>query len=170
MISDDAILEPGAVVPHPSLVNIYGCRIGHDTKVGPFVEIQSGVDVGARCKVSSHAFICEGVTIEDDVFIGHGVMFTNDRFPRASVGGRLAGPGDWKLEGVVVRCGASIGSGAVILPGVTIGREAMVAAGAVVSRDVPDYAVVVGVPARITGDVRGRDPGETATEASDPSS
>jgi acetyltransferase-like isoleucine patch superfamily enzyme len=83
MISDDAILAPGAVVPHPSLVNIYGCRIGHDTKVGPFVEIQSGVDVGARCKVSSHAFICEGVTIEDDVFIGHGVMFTNDRFPRA---------------------------------------------------------------------------------------
>ncbi|MFO1313543.1 MAG: acyltransferase [Burkholderiales bacterium] len=140
---------------HEPLVNLYGCTIGDGTKIGTFVEIQKNVAVGARCKVSSHTFICEGVTIEDEVFIGHGVMFINDRYPRATnEDGSLQTASDWKVEGTRVRRRASIGSNATIVSGVTIGEGAMVGAGAVVNKDVPDYALVVGVPARIIGDTR----------------
>jgi UDP-2-acetamido-3-amino-2,3-dideoxy-glucuronate N-acetyltransferase len=137
---------------HPDLVNLYGCTIGDDTKIGTFVEIQKNASIGSRCKVSSHSFICEGVVIEDEVFIGHGVMFTNDRYPRATTEqGSLQTEADWKVERTRVKRGASIGSGVTILCGVTIGEGAMVAAGAVVTRDVPAFAVVAGVPARVTG-------------------
>jgi acetyltransferase-like isoleucine patch superfamily enzyme len=154
-ISDSVQLEPSVKIFHPSLVNLYGCRIGSETKVGAFVEIQANASVGARCKISSHTFICEGVVIEDEVFVGHGVMFTNDRFPRATnPDGSLQSPDDWKLEETRVRRRASIGSNATILCGVTIGEGALVGAGAVVTKDVPDYAVVAGVPARVVGDAR----------------
>ena len=134
---------------HPHLVNLYGCRIGDDTKIGAFVEIQKNVSVGRLCKISSHTFVCEGVTIEDEVFVGHGVMFINDRFPRATVSGALQAETDWQVVPTRIRRGASIGSGAVIMCGITIGERAMVGAGAVVTRDVPDDAVVAGVPARV---------------------
>jgi UDP-2-acetamido-3-amino-2,3-dideoxy-glucuronate N-acetyltransferase len=147
-ISDDVKLGRGVRIPHPSLVNLYGCAIGDDTKVGAFVEIQKNAVVGARCKISSHSFICEGVTIEDEVFIGHGVMFINDRYPRATAAGRLQTEADWAVTPTRVQRGASIGSGAVVLCGVTIGARAMVGAGAVVTRSVADDAVVAGVPAR----------------------
>ena len=147
-IRDDVVLGEGTVVHRPELVNLYGCRIGADCRVGPFVEIQEGVVVGNRCKIESHTFVCSGVVIEDDVFVGHGVQFTNDRHPRASVNGRLLGAADWVLEPTRVRRGASIGSGAVILPGLVIGTKALVGAGAVVTRDVPEGAVVAGNPAR----------------------
>ena len=134
---------------HPDLVNLYGCDVGDETRIGSFVEIQGGAKIGARCKISSHTFICEGVTIEDEVFIGHGVMFTNDRFPRATADdGRLQGPADWKMETTRVGHRASIGSNATILCGVCIGKGATVGAGSVVTRDVPPSAVVAGVPAR----------------------
>jgi len=139
------------VIPHPDLVNLYGCRVGDDVKVGTFVEIQKNATVGARCKISSHTFICEGVTIEDDVFVGHGVMFINDKYPRASIDGRLQTEADWSVVPTVVRRSASIGSGAVILCGVTIGSGAMIGAGAVVTRDVADGAIVAGTPARLIG-------------------
>src|SRR5262245_38042982 len=139
------------VIPHPDLVNLYGCRVGDDVKLGAFVEIQKNASVGARCKISSHTFICEGVTIEDDVFVGHGVMFINDKYPRASIDGRLQTEADWSVVPTVVRRSASIGSGAVILCGVTIGSGAMIGAGAVVTRDVPDGAIVAGTPARLIG-------------------
>src|SRR5690242_4999274 len=129
-------------------VNLYGCVIGDDTKVGCFVEIQKNAFIGERCKISSHTFICEGVTVEDEVFIGHGVMFINDMNPRAAAAGGLAREGDWTLVVTRVCRGASIGSGAVILGGVTIGAGALVGAGAVVTKDVPENAVVVGSPAR----------------------
>lgn len=130
-------------------VNLYGCEIGTGTRVGPFVEIQRGVRIGARCKISSHTFICEGVSIGDRVFIGHGVMFTNDRLPRATDGeGRPRGSGDWKLETTRVEDGASIGSGSTLLPGITIGRDAMIGAGSTVTRSVPPGATVAGNPAR----------------------
>lgn len=133
-----------------SLTNLYGCTIGDDTRVGPFVEIQRGVVIGSRCKVSSHSFICEGVTIEDEVFIGHHVCFTNDRNPRATnPDGSMQTDSDWTLEYTRVAKGASIGSGAVICPGVTVGEGAMVGAGAVVTKDVPPGATVVGNPARL---------------------
>jgi UDP-2-acetamido-3-amino-2,3-dideoxy-glucuronate N-acetyltransferase len=142
---------------YPDLVNIYGCSIGAETRIGPFVEIQRDVTIGARCKISSHSFLCEGVTIEDGVFIGHGVMFTNDRFPRAVTdAGEVQGASDWELVRTKVCRRASIGSNATILAGVTIGREALVGAGAVVTCDVPDYAIMVGNPARIIGDARRR--------------
>jgi acetyltransferase-like isoleucine patch superfamily enzyme len=131
------------------LVNLYGCSVGDDTKIGAFVEIQKNAVIGARCKVSSHAFICEGVTIEDEVFVGHGVVFINDKQPRACTDGRLQTEADWKVVATRVKRGASIGSGTVIMCGVTIGEKAMVGAGAVVTRDVPPGAVVVGVPARL---------------------
>lgn len=135
---------------HPSLVNLYGCRIGDQTKVGAFVEIQKGVLVGARCKISSHSFLCEGVLIEDEVFVGHGVMFINDREPRAtSVDGTLQAEGDWTLLRTTVRRRASIGTGAIILGGITIGEGALIGAGAVVTRDVSSGEVVAGVPARL---------------------
>ncbi len=134
---------------HPELVNLYGCAVDDETKIGAFVEIQKNASVGRRCKISSHTFVCEGVTIEDEVFVGHGVMFINDRYPRATSGGRLHTEADWTVVPTRVESGASIGSGAVVLCGVTIGRGAMIGAGAVVTRDVPADAVVAGVPARL---------------------
>jgi acetyltransferase-like isoleucine patch superfamily enzyme len=130
-------------------VNLYGCTIGDDSRVGAFVEIQKNASVGARCKVSSHTFICEGVTIEDEVFVGHGVVFINDKDPRATAAGRPQSEADWQVVPTRVCRGASIGSGAVILAGVTVGAGALVGAGAVVTRDVPPGAVVVGNPARV---------------------
>src|SRR6266852_2888720 len=136
------------VIVH-AFTNLYGCRIGDDTRVGPFVEIQRGASVGARCKVQSHSFICDGVTIEDEVFVGHGVMFVNDKFPRATTElGQLQGGDDWALLPTRVERGAAIGSGAVILGGVTIGAPSLVGAGAVVTRDVAPGATVAGNPAR----------------------
>jgi acetyltransferase-like isoleucine patch superfamily enzyme len=158
VITEDVMLGEGVVIPQPDLVNLYGCRIGDGTKIGAFVEIQKGVRVGRQCKISSHSFLCEGVEIEDDVFIGHGVMFINDRYPRATAGGRLQTGADWKVIPTLVRRGASIGSGAVILCGVTIGEHALIGAGAVVTRDVPAEAVVMGVPARVHGYVPDREP------------
>lgn len=132
-----------------SFVNAYGCEIGDETRVGAFVEIQKGVRVGRRCKISSHSFLCEGVTIEDNVFIGHGVMFTNDKFPRATNSdGSPQSEADWAVIPINVKKGASIGSNATILAGVTIGENAMIGAGAVVTKDVPDHTTVAGVPAR----------------------
>jgi UDP-2-acetamido-3-amino-2,3-dideoxy-glucuronate N-acetyltransferase len=133
----------------PDLVNLYGCSIGDDTKIGAFVEVQKNATIGARCKVSSHTFICEGVTIEDEVFVGHGVMFINDRYPRATAAGQLQSEADWTVVPTRIKHGASIGSGAVIMCGVTVGKGALIGAGAVVTRDVPDGSTVAGVPARI---------------------
>ena len=142
-------VEFGDGVEVQSFTNLYGCRIGDESRIGPFVEIQRGAVVGARCKVSSHAFVCEGVELEDEVFVGHGAVFINDRRPRATrEDGSLAGPGDWELERTLVRKGASIGSGATILGGLTIGERALVAAGAVVTRDVEPDATVAGNPAQ----------------------
>ncbi|WIY54220.1 acyltransferase [Devosia sp. YIM 151766] len=151
MITDVA-LGKDVVLYHPDLINLYRCSIGAESRIGTFVEIQRGAIIGARCKVSSHCFICEGVVLEDGVFLGHGVMFTNDRYPRAlNRDGSLQSASDWTLEPTRVRQGASIGSNATILPGVTIGAFALVGAGSVVTRDVPDGAIVAGVPARIVG-------------------
>lgn len=131
-------------------VNLYGCEIGDDTRIGTFVEVQRGARIGARCKISSHTFICEGVTIEDEVFVGHNVTFINDRYPRATTeDGRMKGAEDWACVPTLVKRGASIGSSATILCGVTIGAGAIVGAGAVVTKDVPDGAVVAGNPAAI---------------------
>jgi UDP-2-acetamido-3-amino-2,3-dideoxy-glucuronate N-acetyltransferase len=133
-----------------AFTNLYGCRIGDGTRIGPFVEVQRGASVGARCKIQSHTFVCDGVEIGDEVFVGHGVMFVNDKFPRATnEAGELAATGDWALLPVRVRSGASIGSGAVVLGGITIGERAVVGAGAVVTRDVAAGEVVAGVPARV---------------------
>jgi acetyltransferase-like isoleucine patch superfamily enzyme len=130
--------------------NLYGCEIGDDVKIGTFVEIQKGAKIGHRCKISSHTFVCEGVTIEDEVFIGHNVTFINDRYPRATNGGgALQTEADWNCESTVVKRGASIGSGATLLCGVTVGENAIVGAGSVVTRDVPPGAVVAGNPARV---------------------
>jgi UDP-2-acetamido-3-amino-2,3-dideoxy-glucuronate N-acetyltransferase len=147
-VADDVRLGPR--VRLSPFVNLYGCEVGGDTRVGAFVEVQRGAAIGRRCKVSSHSFICSGVTIEDEVFIGHGVVFINDRTPRATTAeGALQTERDWRMESTVVRRGASIGSGAIILCGVEIGARAMVGAGAVVTRNVPPDAVVTGNPARI---------------------
>ncbi len=156
-IADSVLLGKGVLIHHPGLVNLYGCTIGADTKVGTFVEIQKNAVVGARCKISSHTFICEGVTIEDGVFVGHGVMFINDRYPRATVDGQLQTEVDWEVVPTLVKRGASIGSGTVVMCGVTIGENALVGAGAVVTHDVPDHATVVGVPAKIVNDVHERE-------------
>lgn len=156
-ITESVRLGANVKIFHPDQVNLYGCTVGDDTKIGSFVEIQKGASIGARCKISSHTFICEGVHIEDEVFVGHGVMFTNDRFPRAAnADGSLQTEADWKLETTLVKRGASIGTHATITPGVTVGQGSLVAAGAVVTRDVPDYAIVAGVPARVVGDMRKR--------------
>lgn len=155
-IAPDVRLGQGVRIMHPTLVNLYGCTVGDDSRVGAFVEIQQNAHIGARCKISSHSFICEGVTIEDEVFVGHGVMFINDRYPRATSGGRPQTEADWALTETRVRRGASIGSGAVILCGVTIGEAATIGAGAVVTHDVADGATVVGVPARLLARDRGR--------------
>jgi len=147
-IASDVVLGERVSIYHQGLVNLYGCRIGDDTKIGTFVEIQKNAVVGSRCKISSHTFICEGVTIEDDVFVGHGVMFINDRRPRATADGRLQTEDDWSVVPTLVKRGASIGSGAAILCGVTIGEHAMIGAGAVVTRNVAAGETVAGVPAR----------------------
>ena len=147
-ISPDVKL--GKDVTLAKFINLYGCDIGDETKIGAFVEIQKNARVGRRCKISSHTFICEGVTIEDHVFIGHGVMFINDSHPRATTAtGELQTANDWKVEITLVKKGASIGSGATILSNVTIGEGAMVGAGSVVTRDVPAGAIVAGNPARV---------------------
>ncbi|MGA2403207.1 MAG: acyltransferase, partial [Syntrophobacteraceae bacterium] len=142
-IADD--VELGENVKLANFINLYGCRIGSNTKIGTFVEIQKNAIIGKNCKISSHTFICEGVTVEDDVFIGHGVIFINDTYPGAvNPAGRLQTEDDWKVEPTLVKKGASIGSGATILANVTIGEKAIVGAGAVVAKDVPPNAVVAG--------------------------
>ena len=154
-VASDVKLGEGVQIYHPTLVNLYGCSIGDDTRVGTFVEIQKNAVIGARCKISSHTFICEGLTIEDEVFIGHGVMFINDLYPRATnASGSVQTKSDWHVVTTRVKHRAAIGSNATIMGGVTIGREALVGAGTVVTHDVPDYAIVAGVPARMIGDVR----------------
>jgi UDP-2-acetamido-3-amino-2,3-dideoxy-glucuronate N-acetyltransferase len=154
-ISEDVVLGQEVVIHRPELVNLYGCTIGDGTRIGPFVEIQKNSSVGARCKISSHSFICEGVAIEDEVMIGHGVMFTNDIFPSATNSdGRLKGADDWSIIPTRVQRGASIGSNATLIAGVIVGEKALVGAGAVVTANVPDYAIVAGVPARVIGDTR----------------
>lgn len=156
-VSDSVRLGKDVKIFHRQLVNLYGCTIGDETKIGTFVEIQKNVTVGKRCKISSHSFLCEGVMIEDEVCIGHGVMFTNDLYPRATnEDGSLQNDADWAVVETIVKSRASVGSNATILAGITIGKEAIVGAGAVVTRDVPDYAIVAGVPARTIGDVRTR--------------
>ena len=149
-IAQSVVLGRAVTIMHPDLVNLYGCRVGDETKIGAFVEIQKDAVVGAKCKISSHTFICSGVTIEDEVFVGHGVVFINDRYPTSTAGGRLKSDADWTLVPTLVKAGASIGSGAVVMCGVTIGANAMVGAGSVVTHDVPDGGVVQGVPARIS--------------------
>ncbi|MFL5914498.1 MAG: acyltransferase [Gaiellaceae bacterium] len=143
-------VEFGEDVVVQAFANLYGCRIGDGSRIGPFVEIQKGAVVGARCKISSHSFVCEGVELCDEVFVGHGVVFTNDRYPRAVTSdGLLQADRDWVLERTIVRTGASIGSGAIVLCGLTVGENAIVGAGSVVTHDVPDGAVVAGSPARV---------------------
>lgn len=156
-IASDVRLGKDVRIVQPELVNLYGCIIGDETKIGAFVEIQKNAAVGARCKISSHSFICEGVTIEDEVFVGHGVMFTNDLYPRAvNDDGMLQTEADWNVVATRVKRRASIGSNATVLAGITVGENALVGAGAVVTGDVPDYAIVAGVPARVVGDIRDR--------------
>jgi len=156
-IAADVRLGKDVRIFQPDLVNLYGCSIGPETRIGAFVEIQKNASVGARCKVSSHTFICEGVSIEDEVFIGHGVMFTNDLYPRAvNEDGTLQTESDWTVVKTIVKTRASLGSNATVIAGVTIGAKALVGAGSVVTRDVPDFAIVAGVPARVVGDVRER--------------
>jgi UDP-2-acetamido-3-amino-2,3-dideoxy-glucuronate N-acetyltransferase len=147
-IADDVRLADGVSIA--PFVNLYGCELGAETRLGAFVEVQRDVRIGARCKVSSHSFICSGVTIEDEVFIGHGVIFINDRNPRATnPDGSSQSEGDWRLERTLIRSGASIGSGAIVMCGVEIGEGAMVGAGALVTHDVPPHALVFGYPARV---------------------
>ena len=157
MIADDVRLGAHVIIYHPDQVNLYGCRIGDECKIGSFVEIRKDVTIGNRVKIQAFAFIPEGVTIEDGVFIGPHACFTNDRYP-SSVGpdGKLLDESEWERLDTRVKTGASIGANATILCGVTIGAHAMVGAGSVVTHDVPDYKVVAGVPARVVGDVRNR--------------
>jgi acetyltransferase-like isoleucine patch superfamily enzyme len=150
MISDDVVL--GAGVRLSSFINLYGCAVGDETTIGSFVEVQRGADIGARCKISSHTFVCEGVTIEDECFVGHGVTFINDLHPRAtSTDGAVKSGDDWELVRTFVRKGASIGSGSTILGGVEVGVGALVGAGALVTKDVPAGMLAIGVPAQVVG-------------------
>jgi acetyltransferase-like isoleucine patch superfamily enzyme len=147
-VADDVKLGTGANLSR--FINLYGCEIGDETKIGAFVEIQKNASVGKRCKISSHAFICEGVLIEDNVFIGHGVTFINDSYPRAtSASGQLQTEADWKVELTVIKKGATIGSGATILPNISIGENAIVGAGSVVTKQVPPNSIVAGNPAKV---------------------
>jgi acetyltransferase-like isoleucine patch superfamily enzyme len=147
-IADDVKLGRG--VRLAKFINLYGCEVGDETKIGAFVEIQKNASVGKRCKISSHTFICEGVTIEDNVFIGHGVRFINDSYPRATTaGGDLQTEADWKVERTVIKKGASVGSGTTILSNVTVGENAIVGAGSVVTKDVPANCIVAGNPAKL---------------------
>ena len=147
-IADDVKL--GQNVQLSSFINLYGCEVGDETKIGAFVEIQKNATIGKRCKISSHTFVCEGVVIEDNVFIGHGVVFINDSFPRATASdGNLQTQADWKVERTIVKKGASIGSGATILSRISIGESAIVGAGAVVTKNVPPNAIVAGNPAKV---------------------
>jgi acetyltransferase-like isoleucine patch superfamily enzyme len=164
-MSDYVCIAPdvklGQNVRVSKFINLYGCEIGDETKIGAFVEVQKNAKIGRRCKISSHTFICEGVTIEDDVFIGHNVTFINDVYPRATnPGGALQTEKDWKVEPTLVKKGASIGSGSTILCKVTIGENAIVGAGSVVTKDVPDNVIVAGTPARFVRSLH-----ETVTEA-----
>jgi UDP-2-acetamido-3-amino-2,3-dideoxy-glucuronate N-acetyltransferase len=164
MIADSVRLGANVFIPQPQLVNLYGCSIGDGSKIGAFVEIQRGASIGRNCKVSSHTFMCEGVTLEDGVFVGHGVMFTNDLYPRAvNPDGSLQTDADWQMVETRVKAGASIGTHATILAGVTIGEGAMVGAGAVVTKDVPPFTIVAGVPARILRRVPVAKPAAVAT-------
>ena len=146
-IAPDVKLGKG--VKLSKFINMYGCEVGDETKIGAFVEIQKGASVGRRCKISSHSFICEGVTIEDNVFIGHGVMFINDIYPRATANGALQTEADWKVERTIIKNGASIGTGATILANVTIGENAIIGAGSVVTKNVPANSIVAGNPAKV---------------------
>ena len=147
-IASNVILGENVVLN--DFINLYGCSIGDNTKIGPFVEVQKNAFIGKRCKISSHTFICEGVTIEDDVFVGHGVMFINDKYPRSTnESGELQTEEDWEVISTIVKQGASIGSNATLLCGITVGSGSIVGAGSVVTRDVPDKAVVAGNPARV---------------------
>lgn len=160
MIAADIQLGKNVVIYHPDLVNLYGCEIGDGCKIGAFVEIRKQVKIGRNAKIQAFAFIPEGVTIEDGAFIGPHVCFTNDKFPRAvNPDGSLMEADDWEIIPTLVKRGASIGANATIMCGVTIGEQAMVGAGAVVTRDVPAYAIVAGVPARVVGDVRNQEEG-----------
>jgi acetyltransferase-like isoleucine patch superfamily enzyme len=148
-IASDVRLGNNVQVFYPDLVNLYGCTIGEETTIGPFIEIQRGVLIGSFCKISSHTFICQGVRIEDEVFVGHGVMFINDKYPRATnEAGELQVQNDWQIEEIYIKRRASIGSNATILGGVTIGENAIVGSGAVVTHDVPPNTIVAGVPAK----------------------
>lgn len=164
-MAEYACIAPDVKLGHnvklSKFINLYGCEIGDNTKIGAFVEIQKNAKVGKNCKISSHTFICEGVTIEDEVFIGHGVTFINDPYPRATAGGHLQTESDWKVEPTLVRKGASIGSGTTILCNVTVGEKAIVGAGSTVTKDVPANAIVAGHPARVLRTLAG------ATSSSD---
>ena len=147
-IASNVILGKNVVLN--DFINLYGCSIGDNTKIGPFVEVQKNAFIGKRCKISSHTFICEGVTIEDDVFVGHGVMFINDKYPRSTTeSGELQTEDDWEVVSTIVKQGASIGSNATLLCGITVGSGSIVGAGSVVTRDVPDKTVVAGNPAKV---------------------
>jgi UDP-2-acetamido-3-amino-2,3-dideoxy-glucuronate N-acetyltransferase len=151
----DVELGNNVRIVNEALVNLYGCSIGDDTLIGPFVEIQCNATIGSRCKVSSHTFICEGVTIEEEVFVGHGVMFINDRYPRSTNDdGTMQTAADWTVEVTNVGRRASIGSNATVLGGISIGEGAIIGAGAVLTKDVPAFAIAAGVPAKVIGDVR----------------
>ena len=155
-VSEDVKL--GKDVKLSKFINLYGCEVGDETKIGAFVEIQKNASVGKRCKISSHTFICEGVTIEDNVFIGHGVTFTNDTYPRATTpGGSLQTEEDWHVESTLIKQGASIGSGATILPNITIGEHAIVGAGSVVTKNVEAHSIVAGNPAKLIRKTTGSD-------------
>lgn len=154
-VASNVTLGKGVVIMHESLVNLYGCQVGDETRIGTFVEIQKNASIGRQCKISSHSFICEGVEIGDEVFVGHGVMFTNDLYPHATTSnGGLQTDADWTVLRTRVKRRASIGSNATILPNLSIGEGAMIGAGSVVTQDVPDFAIVAGVPAKVVGDTR----------------